>query len=188
MFVKIVNIDEDNVMKYLIIPGLNDSGEKHWQSLWADKLDCIRLNQKNWSEPILDDWLVSINNAINDSDENLILVAHSLGCALVLNWVQRFSSEKIKAALLVAPADVDSEIHTPDVVRNFSPMPLIKLPFKTILVASENDPYMSIERSRYFSNVWDCAFVNVGNLGHINADSNLDVWEFGLNILKNLNR
>lgn len=174
-------------MKYIIIPGLNNSGETHWQSLWEDKLDSIRLVQKNWSEPLCKDWISVLNQTINETYDEIVLVAHSLGCALVLNWLKEYSNEKVKGALLVAPADVDSNEHTPEVVRNFSPMPLIKIPFKTVLIASENDPYMSIERSRYFSQVWDTAFINVGKLGHINADSDLGEWEFGLNILKSLN-
>ena len=174
-------------MKYIIIPGLNNSGEKHWQSQWENRIDCVRLNQSNWSEPNLEDWLDVLSTTISKIDDELSLVAHSLGCVLVAHWMSRYQSDKIKAVLLVAPADVDSDEHTPDVVRNFSPMPLVKVPYKSVLIASENDPYMSIERSRYFSQVWDTAFINVGKLGHINADSDLGEWEFGLNILKSLN-
>lgn len=174
-------------MKYLIIPGLNNSGPKHWQTLWESKIDCIRLNQANWSEPQLEDWLEVLNKALDDCDEDIILVAHSLGCALVLNWVQRYQSSKIKGALLVAPADVDLAENTPDVVRHFSPMPTTKLPFKNILVASQNDPYMSFKRAHSFALAWGSEFISVGNCGHINADSDLGQWDFGLEILKSLN-
>ncbi len=174
-------------MKYLIIPGLNDSNEIHWQSKWEKNLDCIRLQQNNWSEPQLDQWLSILNKTINECDDNLILVAHSLGCVLVSHWVQHFSNTKIKAALLVAPADVDSEKHTPEVVRNFAMIPTKSFPFRSILIASTNDPYMTIVRAKHFASVWGSEFINVGDLGHINADSDLGDWEFGQKILKSLN-
>lgn len=174
-------------MKYIIIPGLNGSNDKHWQSRWEKRLDCIRLEQSSWDQPQLTDWLDVLNTAINNCDEEMILVAHSLGCALVLNWAKQFKSSKVVGALLVAPADVDLEKQTPDAVRNFAPMPLIELPFKSIVVASENDPYMKVERSIMFAKVWNSELINVGKQGHINADSNLGEWEFGLEILKKLN-
>ena len=174
-------------MKYIIIPGLNGSNKSHWQSRWENKLDCIRLEQSNWENPQLVDWLEVLSNVIDNCNEEMILVAHSLGCALVLNWAKNFYNTKIIGALLVAPADVDLKEHTPNVVRNFAPMPLIKLPFKTIVVTSENDPYMKIERSMMFAKAWNSKFINVGKQGHINADSNLGEWEFGLDVLKSLN-
>ncbi len=174
-------------MKYLIIPGLNGSSEKHWQSLWEKRLDSIRLEQENWNEPLLEDWLKVLNEAVENCSDDLILVAHSLGCALVLNWAQRYTNDKVKAALLVAPADVDLKECTPDIVRNFAPMPLIKLSFSSIVVASENDPYMSITRAQSFATVWGSSLINVGKLGHINVDSQIGEWDFGYKILKSLN-
>src|SRR3546814_9647988 len=47
-----------------------------------------------------------------------IRVAHSLSCALVDHWVARHD-RALKGALLVAPADVDSDAHTPPETRGF---------------------------------------------------------------------
>jgi predicted alpha/beta hydrolase family esterase len=43
------------------------------------------------------------------------------------------------AALLVAPADVDFKAY-PEQIRNFSPIPLLKLDYPSILITSSNDP------------------------------------------------
>ncbi|ADV47616.1 alpha/beta hydrolase [Cellulophaga sp. E16_2] len=179
-------------MKYkdtqlLIIPGLGGSGVDHWQSFWLQKFDSsIRVNQENWNKPQLKDWLTNLNKAILRIDGPIILVAHSLAVSLVLHWVNTYTNSNIKGALLVAPADVDSPTHTPESVRGFAPMPLAKLPFPSIVVASENDEYISLERAEYFAKKWQSEFINIGLKGHINSDSTLAFWEEGQAILAQL--
>ena len=65
-------------------------------------------------------------------------------------------------------------------------MPINELPFKSIVVASDNDPYVSLQRSEYFSNSWKSTFINYGSNGHINSDSKLLSWEFGKKLVKQL--
>src|SRR5690606_5593602 len=116
----------------------------------------------------------------------IILVAHSLAVSLVLHWAERQHSTNIKGALLVAPADVDSPAHTPDVVRGFAAMPTSKLPFPSIVVASANDTFVTLDRARYFAEHWGSEFINIGSKGHINSASNLRYWEEGQMILQKL--
>ena len=40
---------------------------------------------------------------------------------------------------------------------------------------------MSIERASLFASSWGSEFIDVGDAGHINAESGFGVWEFGLN-------
>lgn len=173
--------------KLLILPGLGNSGEKHWQTFWHKKFEnSIRIVQDNWDEPVREEWLERLNEEVAKLNEPTILVAHSLAVSLVLHWARTNNNKNIIGALLVAPADVDSPQHTPDIIRNFSPMPIYKLPFPSILVASENDPYASLERKQYFAKQWGSDFVNVGQQGHINSDSDLKYWEEGQLILQQL--
>ena len=79
----------------------------------------------------------------------------------------------------MAPADVDKL----DLAKDFAPVPLQKLPVPSCVVASENDIYVTIERARQFADAWGSMFVDVGCLGHINADSNLGEWEQGRKLL-----
>ncbi len=178
---------EEGTVKYLIIPGLGNSGEKHWQSFWEKKLKgSKRVVQDDWENPDLENWLRNLEKEIERCDDKIILIAHSLGVALVLQWAYRNMNNKVVGALLVSPSDVDSKEHTPECVRNFSPMPIIKLPFHSIVVASEDDPYVSISRAEYFAKNWNSNFTNIGKSGHINSDSNLGEWEEGLRILEKL--
>lgn len=169
----------------LIIPGLGDSGEKHWQTFWHEKFEnSIRIVQDNWDEPIREEWLERLNENILKLNKPTILVAHSLAVSLVLHWAEKNQNPNIIGAFLVAPADVDSPEHTPECTRNFSPIPLYQLPFPSVVVASENDPYASFERKKYLAEQWGSDFVNVGKQGHINSDSDLKYWEEGQEILR----
>lgn len=174
-------------IQLLILPGLGNSGEKHWQTFWHKKFkNSIRLVQDNWDEPIREEWIKRLNEEVSKLQNPTIFVAHSLAVSLVLHWAETNSNKNIIGALLVAPADVDSPEYTPDSIRNFSPMPIYKLPFPSIVVASENDPYASFERKQYFAEKWGSDFVNVGKKGHINSDSDLKYWEEGQVILQQL--
>ena len=76
--------------------------------------------------------------------------------------------------------------HTPEVVRGFAPMPLQALPFPSIVVASEDDPYVSMARARQFAEAWGSRIENIGPAGHINAESGLGNWPDGLALLESL--
>lgn len=174
-------------IQLLILPGLGNSGDKHWQTFWHEKFkNSTRIVHDEWDEPIRAEWLERLEEEISKLNNPTILVAHSLAVSLVLHWAQNNNNPNIVGALLVAPADVDSPAHTPESIRNFSPMPTSKLPFPSIVVASENDPYATFERKKYFAEMWGSDLVNVGQRGHINSDSDLKYWEEGQLILKQL--
>jgi uncharacterized protein len=172
--------------RVLIHPGLNNSGEKHWQSLWEKRFPSFsRINQKEWDQPVCDQWVEHLDEVVMQHDPaSVVLVAHSLACATIGFWSKQ-CQRKIKGALLVAPSDTEAESY-PKGTSGFAPMPIIKLPFPSITVMSSNDPYVSIERARFFANVWGSELINVGDAGHINADSHLGFWEFGLELLGRL--
>lgn len=173
--------------KILIIPGLGGSDKTHWQSFWLKKFkNSVEVTQDDWNTPELNNWLHNLNDKILKINAPVILVAHSLAVSLVLHWTKTHSNSNIKGALLVAPADVDSPNHTPNIVRGFSPIPITKIPFPSIVVASENDDFASISRAKYFAEQWGSDFINIGYKGHINSDSNLKYWEEGLVILEEL--
>lgn len=172
----------------LIVPGLGNSGPQHWQSLWqARHADFIRVEQADWENPDFTDWLARLDAAIAACPAPPVLVAHSLSCALVAHWIARHGGV-LKAALLVAPADVDSDAHTPPETRGFRPMPLARFSCPAIVVASSDDPYVDLPRARGFAAAWGARFVEAGPHGHLNAASALGDWPAGLALLEELRR
>lgn len=176
-------------MTYLILPGLGDSGPDHWQTYWLTKFpNAVKLVQDDWDEPKLDIWLDRLNETLDTIQSPVILIAHSLAVSLVLHWDKNRGSanHKVVGALLVSPTDVESDDHVPATIRHFAPMPIHKLPFPAIVVASEDDPFVDMERAIYFGSKWGAELVNIGNNGHINSETKLAFWEEGQEILKKL--
>jgi hypothetical protein len=115
-----------------------------------------------------------------------VLVAHSLGCMLVAAWASHSrNTHRVKAALLVAPSDVEQEALRP-VLASWSPVPLHPLPFKSSLVASRDDPFCSFARAQVFAAAWGSTRVDAGAAGHVNADSGLGAWPWGQDVLNEL--
>lgn len=171
----------------LILPGLGGSGPDHWQTRWQTLYPRHRrVVQLDWDHPDREPWLAALAAAIEAAGETVFLVAHSLGCALVAHAATRPFSARVGAALLVAPADVDSPVCTPAETHVFAPLPLLPLPFPATVVASETDPFVTLERARGFAAAWGAHFVDAGPRGHLNADSGLGDWPAGRAILDTL--
>lgn len=176
-------------MKYtiLIVPGLGDSGAEHWQSYWLNQIEnSEKLIQNEWNKPQLQDWLIALESKIAAIDGNIIIVAHSLGTILVNHWTAKNYNKKVIGAMLVAPADVDSEMHTPEETWNFAPIPVAILPYASVVVTTDNDPYIAVEKAMDLAQKWGSDFVNVGTKGHLNTASNLKNWAEGQAILQKL--
>lgn len=173
--------------KILTLPGYLGSEAGHWQTIWEQELETVeRVEQSDWEFPLLSQWLETLDSHIQKTDENIVLASHSLGCSLIAHWASNFQTNKVIGALMVAPADIESDLHTPEVLRNFSPMPIHKLPFPSIVVTSDNDPYVSLQRAEYFADSWGSRFINYGPYGHLNAESRLGNWAFGHDLIKEL--
>lgn len=170
----------------LILPGYADSGPDHWQSHWerADAA-CHRVVQDDWLQPRRDAWLAALERAAAACAAPPVLAAHSLACSLVAHWAAATRS-RAKAALLVAPADVDSPLHTPDEVRSFSPIPMDRLPFPSIVVASTDDSFYTMPRAAAFAAAWGSRLVTLDHAGHINAEAGYGPWPEGRRLLDQL--
>lgn len=173
-------------INYLIIPGYGNSGPDHWQSYFEKNLpSCVRIEQKSWEKPQCEDWILAINKVVMQyPTETVVLISHSMGGIAIAHWAAQFNI-KIKAAMIVAPPDLDNPWQDLG-LATFTPIPTQKLPFKSVIVASNNDQWATEKRSEEFAKNWGSELVFIGNTGHINAAAGFGEWEKGLEILKNL--
>ena len=169
----------------LIIPGLGGSGPEHWQSLWELRLGATRVEQADWDVPDRISWISHLDAAIAASTQPPVLVAHSLSCALVACWAVAHK-RPVHGALLVAPADVDSDTHTPPEAHVFRPVPMQRLPFPTIVAASRDDPYVALQRALDMAKAWGAELVDIGEAGHINTSAGYGEWPEGEQLLQYL--
>ena len=160
----------------LILPGWQNSGPEHWQSRWERVHGYQRVEQHDWMRPLRGDWIARLEDVLLDCHQPALLVAHSLGCIHAAAWASHSrNTGRVKAVLLVAPPDTERD-DIRQMLPNWSPVPLQKLPFRALVMASSNDPFCSPARARQFANTWGARFVDVGSRGHINADSGLGDW------------
>ncbi|WP_279482000.1 alpha/beta hydrolase [Aureimonas sp. SK2] len=161
----------------LIVPGLNGSPAGHWQHHWLEGDPLAELvEQEDWAEPVLADWLHALEAAIMASRPGVILVAHSLGCALAAALADRPAASHVGGALLVAPADIASLSRTVPTAAPFAEASGARLPFASILVASRNDPYMRFEGAERCAATWGSALFDLGEAGHVNIASGFGPW------------
>jgi len=173
----------------LTVPGLDGSDPSHWQSVWErEREDCARADLGNWSRPDRNSWVSRLNIAIRGAGRPVVLAAHSLGCHAVAWWAaleRPAYGDPVIGALLVAPPDLDVA-PTDDRLAAFGPMPVAPLPFASIVVASQDDPYVQHHRARRTAQFWGSHFEDAGPAGHLNAESDLGDWRFGQALLEKL--
>lgn len=169
----------------LVLPGIGDSGAGHWQTLWEQRHDAfVRVRQRDWNRPVCAEWVETLEMAVSSVTGEVVLAAHSLGCLLVPHWAAQ-TELTLKGALLVAPPDPDGPAY-PKEIAGFDHPPLDPLPFPSVVVASTDDPYGSVEFAQSCAQAWGSHFVDAGARGHINADSGLGDWPEGYVLLRQL--
>ena len=168
--------------RIIIVPGWRDSGPGHWQSLWAEQLPgTVRVRQDDWITPSRKAWVSAISRTILEQHHPVVVVAHSLGCIATTHLPPEVAA-RISGALLVAPADPERR----GVLADFAPAPYQPLPYRSVLVASSNDPFCPVRLAGAYARAWGSEFVRMQNAGHINLESGHGPWPLGLALLQSL--
>lgn len=170
----------------VFVAGIGNSGADHWQALWhAELRHSVWVEHASWDAPVRDVWVRELDEALGAIDGPKVLVAHSLGCALVTEWAGQHEDEGVVAALLVATPDVLGPAFPGEAVGFDTPL-LRQLPFRTILVASQDDPYGTFAHAASTAAEIGAELVDVGALGHVNSRSGLGRWPRGRALLEGL--
>jgi len=184
-----MSILDDPQIAILTVPGLGNSGPAHWQTRWERVHDAIgRADLGLWNDPRRNAWVTALDHAIRSAGRPVVLVAHSLGC-LAVAWWAVFEGQSmgwpVAGALLVAPPDLEV-LGDVRLAGDFNPRPRMRLPFPTILVASRDDPWATLNVQRDMAREWGAHFVDAGQQGHLNAESGLVDWAEGKALLTRL--
>ncbi len=166
----------------VIVPGWRNSGPGHWQSLWAARLPrVLRVDQDDWISPIKRAWVQQLSTLIEQVEGEVVIAAHSLGCIATTHLPDTVKA-RVRAALLVAPADPERR----GVLADFAPVPYQRLPFPSIVVGSNTDPYCPVRLAGAYARAWGSEFVRLNDAGHINVESGHGEWPLGLALLQAL--
>lgn len=166
----------------VIVPGWRDSGPGHWQSLWAERMQgAVRVVQDDWDAPHRAPWVGALEKLVLAQPGPVVIAAHSLGCITTVH-LGPAAAARVAGALLVAPADPERRA----VLHDFAPVPSTPLPYRSIVVASSNDPFCPVRRAGAYARSWGSEFVRMQNAGHINVESGHGDWPLGLALLGSL--
>ena len=166
----------------LIVPGYHGSGPAHWQTWLESRLpQARRASGINWETPVLPEWTAAIHQNVDACEGRIWIVAHSFGC-LASAVVASERTDKIAGVLFVAPADPERfsvyGVRSCILETGLAPMlPYQSItPVQSILVASENDPWLPFDQAQVWARRWESRLVNMGRAGHINTESGFGPW------------
>lgn len=167
----------------LFVPGYGNSTDGHWQEIWHKQMENSHwVEQDDWDNPECEKWVQSLNDKIQAISGPKLIIAHSLGGNTFIEWASKYSNHII-GAFLVAPPDVKNK-NFPDVIKDYRTEISINLTIPSLIVASIDDPYSTIEETTKLAKKLGSDLKIVGKKGHINNDSNLGQWHEGKEILR----
>jgi uncharacterized protein len=172
-------------MHYVIIPGINGSGQEHWQTLWESAWgpSASRIRPSSWDNPDLDDWCLALDQvAHRHQPSGVLLVCHSLGCLAAAHWLRRHQPG-ILGALLVAPPDPTGPNFPAAAAPSFVTSGTAPLQVPGLVVSSDDDPYCTAQAAQRLAAGWGVGHISIGRAGHINAASGLGAWGSGQALL-----
>lgn len=166
----------------LIVPGLRDAVAQHWQTLLEPTLARVRsVPAMGRADLDCGARVAAIERAARAIDGPLVIVAHSGGCIMVAHWARQ-TTRAVQGALLAAPPDFETPMPdgypTPDALdgAGWLPVPRARLPFRSIVAASRNDPLARFERVADLARDWGGELVDLGDVGHLNPASGFGPW------------
>lgn len=160
---------------YLILPGFTNSGPEHWQSYMERKYsNVVRVQQDDWDSPSAA-WVDRLDQVIAETRGDIVLLGHSCGAVAVTQWAATHACGRVKALILVAPADVDAETAI-EPIRQQRPLPAKQLGFSALLVHSDNDEHLSEARARSLAALWGCETRLFRAAGHLHTAAGYGEW------------
>ena len=162
----------------VIVPGLGNSGQNHWQTRWQRRLpnaDRIRLAQ--WEHPDLQQW-VDATIATVRRQRTSYIVAHSFGCLATVQALDTIR-DQVRGVLLVAPADPE-KFGIASLLRHSA------IPVPGLVVGSLSDPWLSWSKAQQWAQRWELPIYCAGSAGHINVESGHGDWPEGWGLLHRL--
>jgi predicted alpha/beta hydrolase family esterase len=170
----------------LIVPGLRDAVARHWQTLLEARLRAagtpvagvLPMGREDLS---CSARVAEIERAAQAIEGPLVIVAHSGGCIMVAHWARQ-TRRAVRGALLATPPDFEKPMPEgyPTVAAlragGWLPVPRARLPFRTIVAASRNDPLASFARVVGLANEWGAELDDLGYVGHLNPASGYGEW------------
>lgn len=179
----------------LIVPGLRDHVPEHWQTLLQARLpNAVSMPPLQLERLSCAAQVQALEAALAQIAGRVILVAHSGGVITVAHWAQAHArpTRPIHGALLAAPPDFESPLpagyptQEQLAANGWLPVPRGRLPFPSLVAASDNDPLGRKERVLELAQAWGSRVVEVGAVGHLNPAAGYGPWPRAEELIREL--
>lgn len=171
------------MQRVLILHGWHGSDAPHWQSWLAKELiareyDVAFPQFSDNTTPSFDVWMSEAKMVLQTFAPHIV-ITHSMGNTLWFHLLNGGHVRPVKRTLLVAPPRDLSDY--PE-VKSFFPVATPKSleSEETLLVTSDNDPYMDIKASQALAQELSIENKVLHHAGHINSDSGFGEWPWVL--------
>ena len=132
------------------------------------------------AHPKLTEWLTFLEKTIGNTDNETILIGHSIGATTVLRYVEKLpEKQKLGGIMVVAcplkPLDIE-ELRQLDhfFVKPFNFAYIQKKARKITAIYSKNDHRVPIDNSRILNDNLDTRYIEIPQGGHLNERSGFD--------------
>jgi predicted alpha/beta hydrolase family esterase len=167
----------------LLVPDLDCDSTAYWLDDWQrSRIDCVTVDIGASGRPDRNSWVARLDRALHRIDAPVVLVGHGLGALAIAAWVDLLGHEvetQVAGALLIGPGDPSAAKGDP-LLQTFAPLPATVFPFPALVVASEDDPRLSIDRSFSIARQWGAGFARFTDCGDFRA---LSRWPLGEELL-----
>lgn len=171
----------------VIVHGYDGSGPGHWQHWLAERLTA---EGRPFAFPELPDplspecsrWVAALARVVDESRDPVVFVAHSLGCWAVDHYLSLRGSQRVRAALLVAPPSPFSLFEP---IQSFLPPPRNAVAWAPIAAASlfigsTNDDHAGPEEIEELAERCGVKHQILEGAGHINTAAGFGPFPFAL--------
>lgn len=155
----------------LFVPGLRWEFTGHWQNVVARSSCGSRVVMPLDSDKLsCRSRVMGLEAALRAIEGPVVIVAHHMGVMVTAHWAQwaEHRAAQIHAALLLAPPDLENPHPRHDPPMNalrsngWLPIPRRVLPFRAVVGASTNDPFVRFKRAVGFARDWKAQLMDLG--------------------------
>ncbi len=165
----------------LILPGFAEDDGDHWYQRWHSGMKTARrVELADPLDPGRDAYVGAVTAAVIAADRPVVLVAHSLGVLAAVHAAPTLPADRVRGAFLAGIPDLERHGAAFERAVGYLPVPRDPLPFPSLAVVSRTDPWCSFEVAEDLAGAWGSRVIDVGDSGHLDADSGHGPWPEGL--------
>lgn len=170
----------------LLLPDLDGADGSCWQQHWTEtRMDCRMVDLGHSGSPDRNSLVMRLDHALRGVNAPVVLVGHGSGALTINAWAGLMSGESeniVVGALLIGPSDPLAQ-RADMRLKAFAPFPSAIMSFPALVVASEDDPAVSVDRAFDFARLWGAGFARFGACGHFGSADGLGWWPEGEELL-----